>query len=141
MRISDWSSDVCSSDLPAAVPDRARRPAGRLPHLRPGLSSVQAAGNPAPRSGEMNMKKTISLLGLPLLAIATMPLAQAEVQGVAPLLKQARYWQSKGRGDLARQAYNRELAIHPSHACARPHLSGNTPPNTEPGRDGKGGGT
>src|SRR3546814_4016856 len=102
MRISDWSSDVCSSDLPAAVPDRARRPAGRLPHLRPGLSSVQAAGNPAPRSGEMNMKKTISLLGLPLLAIATMPLAQAEVQGVAPLLKQARYWQSKGRGDLAR---------------------------------------
>src|SRR3546814_14078145 len=84
MRISDWSSDVCSSDLPAAVPDRARRPAGRLPHLRPGLSAVQAAGNPAPRSGEMNMKKTISLLGLPLLAMATLPLARADVQGVAP---------------------------------------------------------
>ena len=59
----------------------------------------------------MIMKKTISILGLPLLAITTMPLAHAEVQGVAPLLKQARYWQSKGRGDLARQAYNRVLAI------------------------------
>ena len=31
----------------------------------------------------MIMKKTISILGLPLLAIATMPLAHAEVQGVA----------------------------------------------------------
>ncbi|WP_255308972.1 hypothetical protein, partial [Sphingobium fuliginis] len=73
------------------------------------------------------MKKTISILGLPLLAIATMPLAQAEVQGVAPLLKQARYWQSKGRGDLARQAYNRVLAIDPANAEARRGLAGNAP--------------
>src|SRR3546814_1572549 len=29
MRISDWSSDVCSSDLPRAQRDRPRRP-GRL---------------------------------------------------------------------------------------------------------------
>ncbi|WP_257557607.1 cellulose biosynthesis protein BcsC [Sphingobium sp. CFD-2] len=73
------------------------------------------------------MKKTISILGLPLLAIATLPLAQAEVQGVAPLLKQARYWQSKGRGDLARQAYNRVLAIDPANAEARRGLAGNAP--------------
>ena len=75
----------------------------------------------------MIMKKTISILGLPLLAIATMPLAHAEVQGVAPLLKQARYWQSKGRGDLARQAYNRVLAIDPANAEARRGLAGNAP--------------
>src|SRR3546814_8711019 len=29
MRISDWSSDVCSSDLPRALPARAVRDAGR----------------------------------------------------------------------------------------------------------------
>ena len=75
----------------------------------------------------MIMKKTISILGLPLLAIATMPLAHAEVQGVVPLLKQARYWQSKGRGDLARQAYNRVLAIDPANAEARRGLAGNAP--------------
>src|SRR3546814_8921387 len=33
MRIRDWSSDVCSSDLPGYRPGRVRRPAqGRLQH-------------------------------------------------------------------------------------------------------------
>src|SRR3546814_5018938 len=37
MRISDWSSDVCSSDLDERTPVRAGHQAGRgdRPHLRP----------------------------------------------------------------------------------------------------------
>src|SRR3546814_4444188 len=39
MRISDWSSDVCSSDLARSLPGPARTPAavgrGRDPRLRP----------------------------------------------------------------------------------------------------------
>ncbi|HUD91116.1 tetratricopeptide repeat protein, partial [Sphingobium sp.] len=66
--------------------------------------------------------------GLPLLAVAMAPMTvQAEVPGVAPLLKQARYWQSKGRNDLARQAYNRVLSIDPSNAEAKRGLAGNAP--------------
>src|SRR3546814_18427950 len=38
MRISDWSSDVCSSDLPGG-----RRPLRRLPSLAPGRCSGTAA--------------------------------------------------------------------------------------------------
>src|SRR3546814_20747088 len=39
MRIRDWSSDVCSSDLPGYRPGRVRRPAqGRLKH---GLGPVR----------------------------------------------------------------------------------------------------
>src|SRR3546814_20987658 len=40
MRISDWSSDVCSSDLPAtrgAPPDRAAAPVGDPPSHAPAL--------------------------------------------------------------------------------------------------------
>jgi Tfp pilus assembly protein PilF len=72
--------------------------------------------------------KTKFCLGLPLLAVAMAPIAvRAEVAGVVPLLKQARYWQSKGRGDLARQAYNRVLAIDPSNAEAKRALTGSAP--------------
>src|SRR3546814_8139140 len=42
MRISDWSSDVCSSDLRAGRPLRRRRPSAASSALRP-------AGCPAPR--------------------------------------------------------------------------------------------
>ncbi|WP_242127126.1 cellulose biosynthesis protein BcsC [Sphingobium sp. Sx8-8] len=74
------------------------------------------------------MKKMLNSLRLPLLALALAPMAaHGEVAGVAPLLKQARYWQSKGRGDLARQAYNRVLAIDPGNAEARRGLAGSAP--------------
>src|SRR3546814_13702948 len=40
MRISDWSSDVCSSDL--AQPHHLRRRRHRDPHLLPVLKSAQS---------------------------------------------------------------------------------------------------
>src|SRR3546814_14350902 len=50
MRISDWSSDVCSSDLRCAVIEIARRAASLRPgqdaaadHLPSGLSAAQSA--------------------------------------------------------------------------------------------------
>src|SRR3546814_1863628 len=42
MRISDWSSDVCSSDLPGSA-DRARRPGGP-PILQVYLTQARALG-------------------------------------------------------------------------------------------------
>ncbi|KQM51831.1 cellulose synthase [Sphingomonas sp. Leaf208] len=45
--------------------------------------------------------------------------AVAQVAGVGALVQQGRYWQSRGRADLARTAYRRALAIDPSNAEAR----------------------
>src|SRR3546814_3484296 len=39
MRISDWSSDVCSSDLPLALSDLLRHPAARHRQLRPAVAA------------------------------------------------------------------------------------------------------
>lgn len=56
---------------------------------------------------------------------------QASAQaGVATLLEQGRYWQGKGRGDLARTAYRRVLALDPSNAEARRALSNAAPTPT-----------
>src|SRR3546814_1324117 len=49
MRISDWSSDVCSSDLPywPGSPGHGRRRNGRQPHRAPGdaaAATARAAG-------------------------------------------------------------------------------------------------
>ncbi len=52
------------------------------------------------------------------------PLA-AEVPGVAALLQQGRYWEARGRADLARNAYRRVLALDPANAEARKAI--NTP--------------
>lgn len=51
----------------------------------------------------------------------------AEPAGVAALMKQAQFWQAKGRTDLARQALNRVLAIDPGNAAARRALAGTVP--------------
>src|SRR3546814_5783367 len=46
MRISDWSSDVCSSDLPAAVRGpAARTPPAVGPHARPPAAAVDLAAD------------------------------------------------------------------------------------------------
>ncbi|WP_257558333.1 cellulose synthase subunit BcsC-related outer membrane protein [Sphingobium sp. CFD-2] len=50
--------------------------------------------------------------------------ASGQVAGVATLLEQGRYWQAKGRQDLANQAFRRALALDPSNAEARRGLSG-----------------
>lgn len=50
--------------------------------------------------------------------------ALADVPGVAALVEQGRYWQAKGRQDLANQAFRRALALDPKSAAARQAMSG-----------------
>ncbi len=58
--------------------------------------------------------------------------AAAQVAGVGALIQQGRYWQSRGRADLARTAYRRALAIDPSNAEARRALSTSSAPAAAP---------
>ncbi len=58
--------------------------------------------------------------------------AVAQVAGVGALVQQGRYWQSRGRADLARTAYRRALAIDPSNAEARRALSASSVPAAAP---------
>ncbi len=58
--------------------------------------------------------------------------AVAQVAGVGALVQQGRYWQSRGRADLARTAYRRALAIDPSNAEARRALSTSSAPAPAP---------
>ncbi|WIW90448.1 cellulose synthase subunit BcsC-related outer membrane protein (plasmid) [Sphingobium sp. V4] len=51
-------------------------------------------------------------------------IVQAEVPGVAALVQQGRYWQGKGRQDLANQAFRRALVLDPSNGEARRGLNG-----------------
>lgn len=68
------------------------------------------------------------LLLLSLLVSAAVPeVAFAQAAGVDALLKQGQYWQGRGRGDLATQAYRRVLTIDPNNAQARAILSGADP--------------
>src|SRR3546814_6103294 len=66
MRISDWSSDVCSSDLPDAFPARGGEPADRVdPACRPvgrehadeRVADEVFLGNEADRSEERRVGK------------------------------------------------------------------------------------
>lgn len=61
--------------------------------------------------------------GCLVLAATPMP-AAAQSDAVPALLRQARYWEGKGRRDLAVQAYRRVLAIDPSNAQARRGVAG-----------------
>ncbi|WP_380779666.1 cellulose synthase subunit BcsC-related outer membrane protein [Sphingomonas sp. R86520] len=60
--------------------------------------------------------------------------ALAQVAGVDALVQQGRYWQSRGRADLAKTAYRRALAIDPSNAEARRALSATTARAAQPAR-------
>ncbi|MGF7146898.1 tetratricopeptide (TPR) repeat protein [Sphingomonas zeicaulis] len=68
-----------------------------------------------------------ALLSVSLLALAITAVPAQAQQGVETLLSQGRYWQSKGRQDLARQAFRRVLAIDPNNAAAKAALSGPAP--------------
>lgn len=76
----------------------------------------------------MNFKhiKRSLLLGFALVGAAVPSFATAEAPGVTALLNQGRYWQGKGRPDLANQAFRRVLAIDPQNAAAKAALA-NTP--------------
>ncbi|MEG3152189.1 cellulose synthase subunit BcsC-related outer membrane protein [Sphingomonas sp. ZT3P38] len=67
------------------------------------------------------MMRTVTIAAILLSGVAVPALAQAP--GVAALLEQGRYWQGRGRADLARQAYRRALALDPANAEARRALS------------------
>ncbi|SDA28290.1 cellulose biosynthesis protein BcsC [Sphingomonas sp. NFR15] len=58
--------------------------------------------------------------------------AQAAPSAIDTLLSQARYWNAKGRADLARAALNRVLAIDPNNAEARAALARPTAPKAPP---------
>lgn len=53
--------------------------------------------------------------------------AQAGSGAVADLVRQGDFWRTRGRGDLAAQAYNRALQLDPGNAAARRGLSGPAP--------------
>ena len=76
------------------------------------------------------LRLRVTCAALALACMAPMP-ALADVPGVAPLIQQGRYWQSKGRQDLANQAYRRALALDPNNAEARKGLAG-PPPKAQP---------
>src|SRR3546814_14430497 len=60
MRISDWSSDVCSSDLPAGEYDRAVE--HRLRDVRPPLGPHGAARHHPAGAQQMKLASTRNLL-------------------------------------------------------------------------------
>src|SRR3546814_14331739 len=71
MRISDWSSDVCSSDLPCPYPSPARparksparadgrrwRGTGGCPHVPEARPSERRCGRPVPRDNSGGRKR------------------------------------------------------------------------------------
>lgn len=71
------------------------------------------------------MTTTLKLVLVGLLASAAgTTVAQAEPAGVAALVNQGKYWQGRGRPDLANQAFRRALQLDPNNAIARAALSG-----------------
>lgn len=66
-----------------------------------------------------------------LLSLAPVGVA-AQTTGVPELLRQAQYWEGRGRRDLANQAYRRVLAIDPANATARRGVAGS--PQAQPKR-------
>jgi tetratricopeptide (TPR) repeat protein len=63
------------------------------------------------------------LAGAVLVSVAPVD-AWAQTNAVPALLRQAKYWEGRGRRDLAVQAYRRVLAIDPSNATARRGVAG-----------------
>lgn len=78
----------------------------------------------------MSGRRLLLLLSaaLPLAVLPAAPaLAQDQSAGVSVLLGQADYWLERGRGDLARQAFQRVLEIDPDNEEALQGLAENTP--------------
>ncbi|KQM53944.1 cellulose synthase [Sphingomonas sp. Leaf208] len=75
---------------------------------------------------------TLALLMAGIALPALVQPVAAQVAGVGALVQQGRYWQSRGRMDLARVAYRRALAIDPSNVEARHALSASSAPAPAP---------
>lgn len=75
-------------------------------------------------TGHRFARRAMAALGPLLLAGVAMPgLAQAESSAVTTLIKQADYWRSKGREDLAQQALRRAKALDPNSAAVQSRLA------------------
>lgn len=66
------------------------------------------------------------LSGAVIVTMAPPVAAQAQADAVPALLRQAKYWEGRGRRDLAVQAYRRVLAIDPNNATAKRGMAGPT---------------
>lgn len=71
----------------------------------------------------MSRYSKLALLGIATMAAIAPSAVVAAPAGVAELLDQARFWKSKGRDDLANQAYRRVLGIDPANPVARAALA------------------
>src|SRR3546814_7164989 len=75
MRISDWSSDVCSSDLPSISPRNSF--AATIRTITSGPCSVAISATCSPKSGGKTMNKGLLTAASMVAVIAAMP-AQAQ---------------------------------------------------------------
>lgn len=73
----------------------------------------------------------LSLLAGTMIVASPAPVT-AQASGVSTLLRQAQYWEGRGRRDLAIQAYRRVLAIEPNNAVARRGVAGQAPAAAAP---------
>lgn len=72
-------------------------------------------------------RHALMAVGIMLAAPLIAPTPAAAQSGVKTLVDQAQYWQGKGRGDLATQAWRRVLMLDPGNAAAHRALSGGAP--------------
>lgn len=71
------------------------------------------------RPGKLGLALLLSTAATGLAATALPASAQAQGAGVEALVKQAQYWRSKGREDLAQQALRRARALDPNHPALK----------------------
>src|SRR3546814_14422041 len=90
MRISDWSSDVCSSDLRTEYLAEDRRTAGR--RACPGFEEHRAAAFPGHESGMATIERATSLAG-PILVAPTAERAEHRKRQIGRASGRERVWQ------------------------------------------------
>ncbi|WP_404479635.1 cellulose synthase subunit BcsC-related outer membrane protein [Novosphingobium sp. BL-52-GroH] len=77
------------------------------------------ANRPAGRSGRLGLTLLLSSATTVFAPVALPAVAQAQSAGVEALVKQAQYWRSKGREDLAQQALRRARALDPNNPALK----------------------
>src|SRR3546814_11134490 len=86
MRISDWSSDVCSSDLPVIARSAAtKQPSGERTGCGPGLLRLRPV-----MTANMSRHLRYGSASSPPLVTAAASAADRERSGVAPRLEESR---------------------------------------------------
>ncbi|HUD30190.1 MAG TPA: hypothetical protein VMQ93_15075, partial [Novosphingobium sp.] len=76
--------------------------------------------SPTPkRAGRLSLALLLSTAATGIVPLALPDSAQAQGAGVEALVKQAQYWRSKGREDLAQQALRRARALDPNHPALK----------------------